>query len=182
MLLTISQLAKRFGLSRSTLLYYDTIGLLSPSERSAANYRLYSDTDLQRMASIDVYRKAGLPLKDIARVLDGGGSVLAELLEKRLRDLNGEIGDLRRQQKMLVRLLKNKDALREARHLDKESWTAILRATGLNDEDMHRWHTEFERLSPEAHGDFLESLGIDDDEIVKIRAWSQKGQARSAVR
>jgi len=36
-----SQLAGRFGLSRSTLLYYDSIGLLSPSERTASNYRLY---------------------------------------------------------------------------------------------------------------------------------------------
>ena len=171
--LTISQLAKRFGLSRSTLLYYDSIGLLSPSERSSSNYRLYSDEDLRRMESIDVYRRAGLRLKDIARVLDSGGSELAELLERRLRALNDEIRDRRRQQKMLVTLLRNKDALRDARHLDKESWTAILRATGLSEQDMRRWHVEFERLSPEAHRDFLESLGIDDDEVDRIREWSR---------
>ena len=170
--LTISQLAGRFGLSRSTLLYYDSIGLLSPSERTASNYRLYSDADLRRMETIDVYRKAGLRLKDIARVLDSGDSDLSELLERRLRSLNGEIRDMRRQQKMLVTLLRNKEALHEARHLDKESWTAILRATGLSDDDMRRWHVEFERLSPEAHRDFLESLGIDDDEVARIREWS----------
>ena len=170
--LTISQLAGRFGLSRSTLLYYDSIGLLSPSERTASNYRLYSDADLRRMESIDVYRKAGLPLKDIARVLDSDDSELSGLLERRLHALNGEIRDMRRQQKMLVTLLRNKEALSETRQLDKQSWTAILRATGLSDEDMRRWHVEFERLSPEAHRDFLESLGIDDDEVARIRDWS----------
>src|SRR5574344_1987818 len=46
---TIGQIAKRFALSRSTLLYYDTIGLLSPSGRSQANYRLYTDNDVRRM-------------------------------------------------------------------------------------------------------------------------------------
>ena len=172
--LTISQMARRFGLSRSTLLYYDSIGLLCPSERSAANYRLYSDADLERMELIDVYRKAGLALKDIARVLDTAGSGLSHFLEARLRGLNGEIRTLRRQQKMLVTLLRNKAALRESRHLDKDRWTAILRATGLNDGDMRRWHVEFERLSPEAHRDFLESLGIDDEEIARIRAWSRE--------
>jgi DNA-binding transcriptional MerR regulator len=171
--LTIGQLARRFGLSRSTLLYYDSIGLLCPSERTASNYRLYSDADLRRMESIDVYRKAGLPLKDIARVLDGGDSELSGLLERRLHAINGEIRDRRRQQTMLVTLLRNKAALRGARHLDKESWTAILRATGLSDDDMRRWHVEFERLSPEAHRDFLESLGIEDDEVVRIRDWSR---------
>ena len=51
-MLTISQLARRFGLSRSTLLYYDSIGLLSPSARSDANYRLYSRNDIERMERV----------------------------------------------------------------------------------------------------------------------------------
>ncbi|MCP3961623.1 MAG: MerR family transcriptional regulator, partial [bacterium] len=64
-MLTISQVAARFGLSRSTLLYYDSIGLLSPSLRSRANYRLYSPADVERMELIDLYRQAGLALKDV---------------------------------------------------------------------------------------------------------------------
>ena len=58
-MLTISQLAKRFALSRSTLLYYDARGLLSPSRRSEANDRLYSQADVERMELIDVYRREG---------------------------------------------------------------------------------------------------------------------------
>ena len=75
---SICLMAKRFGLSRSTLLYYDSIGLLSPSERSDSNYRLYSGADVERMELIDVYRRAGLPLVDISRVLSSDPGTLTE--------------------------------------------------------------------------------------------------------
>ena len=55
----ISQLAEQFGLSRSTLLYYDRIGLLSPSARSEAGYRQYSAADRGRLESICSLRRAG---------------------------------------------------------------------------------------------------------------------------
>jgi DNA-binding transcriptional MerR regulator len=172
-MLTISRLARRFGLSRSTLLYYDSIGLLSPSARSEANYRLYSPNDVQRMELIDVYRKTGLPLADIARLLSSGQSQLAGVLEARLRALNAEIQGLRRQQQLIVQLLRRRAARRGTRWLDKDGWVAILRATGMGEEDMRRWHVEFERLSPEAHQDFLESLGLDGGEIARIRRRSR---------
>ncbi len=173
-MLTISQLARRFDLSRSTLLYYDRIGLLSPSARSRANYRLYSPADVERMELIDLYRQAGLPLKDIARVLDSDQGVAAELLAERLRALGREIRELRHRQQRIVELLKSEAALRESRSLDKEGWVAILRATGLSDDDMHRWHVEFERLSPAAHQDFLESLGLGTEEVARIREGSRR--------
>jgi DNA-binding transcriptional MerR regulator len=177
-MLTISRLARRFGLSRSTLLYYDSIGLLSPSARSEASYRLYSPNDVQRMELIDVYRKAGLPLADIAKLLSSGQGELAGVLESRLRALNGEIQGLRRQQQLVVQLLHRRAASRGSRWLDKDGWVAILRATGMSEEDMQRWHVEFERLSPEAHQDFLESLGLDGGEIARIRRWSRAPQPR----
>jgi len=59
----ITTLAKASGLSRSTLLYYDRIGLLCPSGRSAAGYRLYSARDKERLALICSYRQAGLALE-----------------------------------------------------------------------------------------------------------------------
>jgi len=171
---TISQLGRRFGLSRSALLYYDRLGLLTPSSRTAKGYRLYSESDASRLDLICTYRRAGLSLEEVAKVLASPDGALREALYRRLEDLNGEIQGLRRQQKVILELLQQDLDLPPARYLNKERWVEILRATGLSDEEMFQWHVEFERLSPEAHQDFLESLGIDEEEVGRIRSWSRQ--------
>ncbi|WP_428266257.1 MerR family transcriptional regulator [Haliangium sp.] len=173
MSLSIGQLGRRYGLSRSTLLYYDRIGLLTASERSAAGYRLYTERDSKRLEAICRYREIGLSLEQIRDLLSGASGRAAELLEARLDQLNVEIERLREQQRVIVRLLANRKKLRGARALDKDRWVAILRATGLDDEGMRRWHVEFERMAPKAHQDFLESLGLSKTEIARIRRWSR---------
>lgn len=57
--------------------------------------------------------------------------------------------------------------------MNKESWIALLQATGLDENGMRTWHREFEKLSPAGHQTFLESLGIPADEIKHIRQWSK---------
>ena len=172
--ISIGRLARRFGLSRSTLLYYDSIGLLAPSERTAANYRIYSDKDVRRMEQIAVYREAGLPLKTIEAMLEDRMGIPASILEARLVQINGEIQRLREQQQAVVKLLKNRKAFRKSRVMTKERWVSLLAATGMNDDDMRRWHVEFENMAPEAHQDFLESLGIPKQEIRTIRKWAKQ--------
>lgn len=61
---TVGYLVKHFALSRSTLLYYNKIGLLIPSGRSAANYRLYTEADVKKMRQITLFKEAGLALGD----------------------------------------------------------------------------------------------------------------------
>jgi DNA-binding transcriptional MerR regulator len=175
MSLSVSRLGRRFGLSRSALLYYDRIGLLSPSERSRAGYRVYGERDARRLEAICRYREVGLSLEQIRELLDSGTSRTAELLQARLDQLNAEIAKLREQQRIIVRLLANGKRLRRARTIDKERWVAILRAAGLNDAAMHRWHVEFERMAPKAHQDFLESLGLPLVEVRRVRRWSRVG-------
>jgi DNA-binding transcriptional MerR regulator len=168
----ISQLARMFGLSRSSLLYYDRIGLLRPSERSRANYRVYSHTDRQRLEQICRFRRTGMSLKTIATILAAPRKKMVIALERRLDSLNREIHALRSQQQTIVNLLKDPSLLAGTRVLDKQRWVAVLRGAGLDDAAMERWHKAFERMSPEAHQDFLESLGIDAAQIGEIRSWS----------
>jgi MerR family transcriptional regulator, thiopeptide resistance regulator len=174
---TISQLARRFGLSRSALLYYGRIDLLQPSGRSAANYRLYNTADERRLAQICLYRQAGLPLQEIRSLLHSSDQQ-SQILTRRLAQLNQEMALLREQSRVILRLLKHRRMLRQTRVLDKQRWVEILAATGLSEEDMHRWHVEFERMSPEAHGDFLEGLGISKEEVSAIRRWSREQGAK----
>ncbi len=173
MMYSIGQMAKKFALSRSTLLYYDKIGLLKPSERSSSNYRLYTEEDYQKMVQIDVYRQAGMPLKQIISMLVASTGSVTDQLEGRLAQLNYEIQALRKQQQVIVKLLKEKKSLSKTQVLDKNKWIEILRSCGMSEEDMWQWHIQFEKHCPEGHQDFLESLGIKPSEIQQIRKKSR---------
>ena len=170
---TIGQLAKKYSLSRSALIYYDRIGVLTPSGRSESNYRLYSESDLKKMDRIQLFRSAGLSLDSIELLLEKENSQLDSTLEGRLLTINSEIQKLRNQQKVILNILENETLARDSRLMTKEIWVSILQAAGLDDAGMKNWHIEFERTSPEAHQDFLESLGIEKDEIAAIRDWSR---------
>jgi DNA-binding transcriptional MerR regulator len=177
-MLPISQVGRKFGLSRSALLYYDRRRLVRPSYRTAAGYRLYSAEDEARLAQICRYREAGLSLAAIGRLLDDveeKRSAVGAALHRRLTELNGEIAALRRQQQVVLGLLPEGVHGRRARAMTKEKWIALLRSVGLSDEEMGQWHAAFERQSPAAHQDFLESLGIPAAEIRRIRRYSQAG-------
>jgi DNA-binding transcriptional MerR regulator len=170
---TIGQMVKNYGLSRSTLIYYDNIGVLSPDCRTESNYRLYSDDDVRKMERILLFRSAGLSLDSIASLLEKKGDDLNTALEQRLFVINSEIQGLRHQQKVILRILENKNLEMDARVLTRENWVSMLKAAGLDNEGMKNWHIEFEKTSPEAHQDFLESIGIEQDEIKSIRNWSK---------
>ncbi len=181
MSLSVGRIGKRFGLSRSTLLYYDRLGLLSPSARSPAGYRVYDERDAARLEAICRYREVGLSLEQIRVLLDRPTGRTADLLEARLDQLNAEIARLREQQRIIIRLLADRKKLRRARAIDKRGWVAILRAAGLDDSAMHRWHVEFERMAPAAHEDFLQSLGLPAAEVAQIRS-SSRAATRPARR
>jgi DNA-binding transcriptional MerR regulator len=173
-MITISRLARQFDLSRSTLLYYDRLGLLRPSGRSPSNYRLYTEADRQRLETICRYRRIGLPLNTIQRILKAGsGDGIIAALNQRLRDIDSQIQALRRQQQVIRTLLGKTSLPDMAEGLTREKWTTLLQASGMTDADMLQWHAEFERLFPDDHQSFLESIGIPSEDIAAIRAFSR---------
>lgn len=167
---TVSHLAKKFGLSRSTLLYYDKLGLLCPDTRSKGNYRIYSEKECRRLEQVCTLRNTGLQIDAIKKILDAPASRSAVALQKRLDAINTEINALRRQQSLIVKLLNKDELFLRTRVMTREKWIDMLRAAGLDDEGMIRWHREFEMSAPQAHQDFLESLGLSSREIKYIRA------------
>lgn len=99
---------------------------------------------------------------------------MRDALELRLREIDAEIRGLGMQQRVTLDLLGREAEAPEGRRLDKQGWIAILRASGMDEADMHRWHVEFERLAPHAHHGFLVSLGIEPAEVARIRASSRE--------
>lgn len=70
---TVNEVSKLAGVSIRTLQYYDKIGLLHPTGYTDAGYRLYDDTDLERLQHILLFRELEFPLKDIREILDSPG-------------------------------------------------------------------------------------------------------------
>ena len=171
---TVGVLAREYGLSRSTLLYYDSLGLLSPSLHSKGEYRIYSDEDAKRLARICLYRQAGIPLREIARILDSPDTVFTDILRRRFAELNDEILRLYRQQRLIADLLQNSEMLGDSEVMTEERWVSILHASGYSREDMRNWHIQFERGNPEKHLAFLRSLQIDEEGIRQIRGWARE--------
>jgi MerR family transcriptional regulator, copper efflux regulator len=65
----ISQLAERCGVPATTLRFYESAGLV-PAERTAAGYRVYGEDAVGRLAYIGAAKRLGLPLDEIAALLD----------------------------------------------------------------------------------------------------------------
>jgi MerR family transcriptional regulator, thiopeptide resistance regulator len=104
---TVGAVAKLAGVSVRLLHHYDRIGLLKPSGRSAAGYRIYSLADLKRLQQVLFYRELGFTLEDIARILaDPGQDELAHLRQQH-RLLREQIS---RRQGMLTAIEKELEA------------------------------------------------------------------------
>lgn len=109
--LTIGQLAKAAGVPTSTVRYYERAGLLRPAARTAGNYRLFSEDDLERLRFIRAAGATGFQLEDVAKLLRPApcGQV-QELIEKRLAQVAERMKELRRVQRVLRESLETCEA------------------------------------------------------------------------
>ncbi|HEY3278145.1 MAG TPA: MerR family transcriptional regulator [Syntrophorhabdaceae bacterium] len=166
----ITDAARRFGLSRSTLLYYDRIDLLKPSERTGAGYRVYSPDDLERLSAICSFRRAGLTIEDIRHVLSVKEDAHGAIVRRRMDEIGKEILVLQAQQRLLGKMQKIQSCPALPNAIDKQAWVEMLRVAGMDEAAMKTWHLEFERRSPEGHHRFLLALGISKEEAESIRS------------
>lgn len=82
---TVAEVRKITGVSVRTLHHYDAIDLLKPAAVTAAGYRLYDDTALERLQSILLFREVGFSLKEIKEILDNPGFDAAKALEQQIQ-------------------------------------------------------------------------------------------------
>lgn len=169
MALTAGKAARLYGISRTALLYYDEIGLVSPTGRSASGYRLYGDADLKRLHTVILYREAGIGLDDISRLLSGSGGSLEAVLLKRLNELNDEIIAVKKRQAAVIGIIQG---ISKGDPADgKKNWHEALQEAGITGCAADRLHDDFEEHSPQLHASFLRALGFDEAEIKMIREY-----------
>ena len=97
---TTGEVAKLCGVTVRTVQYYDTRGILIPTELTEGGRRLYSEDDLNRLKTICFLRELGLPINSISQLLaeEEPERVISLVLEQQEQALKDEIGE--RQEKL----------------------------------------------------------------------------------
>ena len=172
---TIRELCKKSGLSRTAILYYESIGLLSPEARSETNYRLYSDDSAERLSKICTYRDAGVALADIVQILSRENSAEREILERTLLMLNHKAKEIKESQERITAMLHHApNSSSSLLGIDIKTIMAYLAPLGIGEEVFLQIHGALESNSPEGHHQLLNLLGFNDSEINHIISNTRK--------
>jgi len=125
--------AELSGVTIRTLHHYDEIGLLSAGGRSAAGYRLYEDSDIERLQRILFYRELGFPLEEIATIVDDPHT--------------DALGHLRRQRGLLTERIRRLRAMVDAIDYEMEARTMDIKLTPEERLEL------FGKFQPEDHAE-----------------------------
>jgi DNA-binding transcriptional MerR regulator len=150
-LLRIGEVARASGLTVRTLHHYDEIGLLVPSARSEAGYRLYSDADVRRLYRILALRGMGFPLDEIAVTLVREGEDPRPVVRRHLDRVDEQLALGRQLRRRLTRILDVLD------HADEPSGDQFIEAI----EVMTRMEQYYTPEQLEQLGRRAEALGDD---------------------
>lgn len=111
--LRIGQVARATGVSTRTIRYYEQVGVLPPPRRTAAGYRQYAPTAVERLRFVRRARALGLPLgplRALGAVMDAGPPAgvrprLLALVREQMSAVNRRVTELQRLQRQLERVL-----------------------------------------------------------------------------
>ena len=92
--MTVGEVSMLLGISVRALHHWDETGLVHPSRRSAAGYRLYCEADIMRIQQVLVYRQTGMNLADIKMVLDEPETDAMTHLRRQRELVQGQISHL----------------------------------------------------------------------------------------
>ena len=115
----INDVEKLLGITKANIRFYEKEGLLTPI-RTENGYREYSDADITRLKEIVILRKLGIPVQQVADILDGA-LPLQDALDSNIQTLKAEIAQLNGSLALCKQL-----KAEEARMLDAERYWDII--------------------------------------------------------
>ncbi|TFW34013.1 MerR family transcriptional regulator [Massilia horti] len=140
-MLKVGELAARAHLTVRTLHHYDSIGLLRPSARSDAGYRLYNRQDVARLQQIQALRGFGMALSDIGKYLDSPEASALKIVERQLSTLERQIAQAAHMHELLLQL---RQQLAEGEEPDLSTWLTTLEQMTMY--EKHFTKDELEQL------------------------------------
>lgn len=135
----VKEVAELSGVSVRTLHHYDSVGLLVPSARSQAGYRLYSDADLLRLQQVLVQRELGMSLEAIRKLLDDPGFDHAAALREQRRVLLERATHTQQMIQALDRALSLLETPRSEGAVDMQKLFDGFDPKAYEDEARERW-------------------------------------------
>ena len=105
---TTGEIAKLAGVTVRTVQYYDSRGILMPSDFSEGGRRLYTEEDLKKLKVICFLRDLGIPINSISEILSSSNAekVISLLLEEQLHMLQEEIAEKEKQRETITGMQK----------------------------------------------------------------------------
>lgn len=110
---TTGELAKAAGVTVRTVQYYDSRGILLPTDFSEGGRRLYTDEDLKKLKVICYLKELGLGLNDIGKILeaDNAENVIKLLLEEQKKVLEAEMSERKAQLERIAGIQKEMQSM-----------------------------------------------------------------------
>jgi DNA-binding transcriptional MerR regulator len=185
MAFTVGELSRLTGLTVRALHHYDEIGLVRPSQRSAAGYRLYDDADALRLQQVMVLRELGVPLDQIGAAIDEAAD-RAVLLRQHRAQLTDKRARLDR---MLAAVDAALGVLEKGKQMQSEDFKAMFDGFDPADHEaevQQRWgNTEAYRESARRTQKYgkpeWEAIRTESEEIyARLAALMQQGAAATA--
>lgn len=171
-MLKIGELAQGAGLTVRTLHHYDSIGLLRPSARSDAGYRLYNRDDVARLQQVQALCKFGMALADIGAYLDSERASPLAIIDQQLASLDRQIDEASR---MRAHLLLVRAQLANGEAPELSTWLTTLEKMTMYDKYFSKQDMEqlrgFNSDSTQAQWDAL---------VADVQALMDSGAAPAA--
>jgi len=168
MLLKVGALARQTGLTVRTLHHYDEIGLLTPSHRSEAGYRLYTRDDVARLHQIQALKQLGFALADIAGTLASDGEALEDIVSRQLAALDRQVEQAARLRAQLLRL---QEQMRRGEQPEMADWLLTLELMTM----YEKYFTPDELQSLEQHKQRADSDARWPELIAAMRELMERG-------
>jgi DNA-binding transcriptional MerR regulator len=174
--MNVGEVAALAGVTVRTLHHYDRIGLLSPSERTAAGYRRYSADDLDRLHQVLLYRELGFSLEEVATLLDDPAADPGAHLRRQHRLLRER---LERTQAMVAAVEKEMEARAMGISLTPEERFEVF---GENDPAQYEAEAEERWGETEAYEESQRrTRGYTQEDWLRIKAEGEDVESRFAA-
>lgn len=151
---TVKELSDLTGISVRTLHYYDEIGLLTPTQKSEAGYRLYDDKALETLQQILFFREFDIPLKEIKSVMENSALDKTQILQmqrkmlvakkERMERLIAGIDDILKGENRMDFTIFNQTELAEMFQAMIENMPEEIRQTAINEfGSLEQWRQHY---------------------------------------